>query len=370
MTLWIALRFALGFLALLGGADLLVRGASRLADSLGISRLVVGLTVVAIGTSAPELAVSVGSALKGQASIALGNVVGSNICNVLLVLGLSALVTPLTVRRRLTRLEVPIMIGASLLTFYLASDGVLSRVEGFFYVLGAFGFLTLSMNVGKSPPVIAIDEDGDRNQDGNQTQGEPSPAMGTRSLWWNIGLGITGLALLVKGADLLVDSAVKLARFLGVSELIIALTVVAVGTSLPEIAASVVAALRGERDLAVGNVVGSNVMNLLLVLGATALVSKEGIAVPSGALSFDLPVMVAVAVACLPVFLTGRGIERWEGGLFVVYYIAFTLYLVFNALNHPWRASFEHAMIGFVIPLTVVTLIVSVAGSLRRASKR
>ncbi|MDX1656258.1 MAG: calcium/sodium antiporter, partial [Candidatus Competibacteraceae bacterium] len=253
--------FGLGFVLLVGGAEWLVRGASHLAAASGIPPLIIGLTVVAFGTSAPELAVSVQSALNGQADIALGNVVGSNILNVLLILGLAALIVPLTVSHQLIRLDVPLMIGVSLLVWLLSLDGSLGRLDGLLLVAGIIAYTAFSVIKGRQES-----QGGDEFE---QEFGDP----GRRGMAWNLGLIAAGLALLVLGASWLVDGAVMMARYFGISELIIGLTIVSVGTSLPEIAASVVASLRGERDIAVGNVVGSNLFNLLLVLGVTATVA-------------------------------------------------------------------------------------------------
>jgi cation:H+ antiporter len=336
-----------GFVLLIGGAELLVRGASQLATDLGISPLVIGLTVVAFGTSAPELAVSVLSAHSGQAGIALGNVVGSNICNVLLILGLSALVAPLVVARQVVRLEVPIMIGVSLLLLLFALDGVLGRWEGALFFAGVIVYTVWTIR---------------RSRRENREQSPPAevPPAGPRS-----GRGVQilqiagGLVLLGVGSKWLIGGAVSVATYFGVSDLVIGLTVVAVGTSLPELATSVLASLRGQRDIAVGNVVGSNIFNILVVLGLTAIFAPAGVPVPQSALTFDLPVMLAAAVACLPIFLTGHLIARWEGGLFFAYYLAYTLFIVLTALQHYGLSMFTQAMAGFVIPLTLVTLAVS-----------
>jgi cation:H+ antiporter len=336
-----------GFVLLIGGAELLVRGASQLATDLGISPLVIGPTVVAFGTSAPELAVSVLSAHSGQAGIALGNVVGSNICNVLLILGLSALVAPLVVARQVVRLEVPIMIGVSLLLLLFALDGVLGRWEGALFFAGVIVYTVWTIR---------------RSRRENREQSPPAevPPAGPRS-----GRGVQilqiagGLVLLGVGSKWLIGGAVSVATYFGVSDLVIGLTVVAVGTSLPELATSVLASLRGQRDIAVGNVVGSNIFNILVVLGLTAIFAPAGVPVPQSALTFDLPVMLAVAVACLPIFLTGHLIARWEGGLFFAYYLAYTLFIVLTAMQHHGLSMFTQAMAGFVIPLTLVTLAVS-----------
>ena len=304
------LSFVLGLAALIGGAELLVRGASKLALSFGISPLVVGLTVVAFGTSSPELAVSVQSAWSGQVDIALGNVVGSSIFNVLFILGVSALITPLLVAQQLIRQEVPVMVGAALLLGLLAWDGGIARWDGALL----FGLLLAYL-------VFVIRQSRRENK---AIEAEYAREFGDGRRWdgfWPVQLLLIagGLALLVTGSDWLVGAAVVFAKQLGMSELVVGLTIVAAGTSMPEVATSVVAALRGERDIAVGNVVGSNTFNILGVLGLSALVAPTGLMVPQSMLSFDLPVMIAVAAACLPIFFTGNLIARWEGALFLGY---------------------------------------------------
>lgn len=344
------LFFVLGLVTLIAGARALVHGASRLALAFGISPLVVGLTIVAFGTSAPEAAVSVGAVLDGRSDLAFGNVVGSNVFNVLFILGLSALIAPLVVNAQLIRQEVPVMIGASLLLLALAIDGRIARIES---------ALLLGLLIAYTAFLIV--------QSRRQTQAtrdEYAQAVVRADAWdrhWSVqvALVLAGLALLVVGSDWLVGAAVAFARVLGVSELVIGLTVVAAGTSLPEVATSITAALKGERDIAVGNVVGSNTFNIFGCLGLAGAVSAGGLPVPAAALSFDIWVMLAVAFACLPVFLTGREIARWEGALFVGYYAAYSAFLILAARHHEALPAFSTAMLSFVVPLTIVTLLVS-----------
>jgi cation:H+ antiporter len=344
MNLATAGQFLLGLGLLVLGAEWLVRGSSRLASALGVSPLVIGLTIVAYGTSAPEMAVSVKSAWAGQADLAVGNAVGSNIFNVLFILGLSALIVPLRVSSRLIRLDVPIMVGASLLLALLLADGSLGRVDGALLFAGALGYT--AFQVRKSPA-------GTTDTSRSELQPQQSP---DRSAVPNVLLAVPGVALLVLGSRWLVAGAVALARVLGVSELIIGLTVVAAGTSLPEVATSILAAARGERDIAVGNVVGSNIFNVLAVLGLAALLSPSALPASPALLRFDLPVMVAVSIACLPVFASGAVIARWEGGLFFFYYLAYTAYLILAARHHDALPAFSAVMETFVLPLTAVTL--------------
>jgi len=349
MTVSTLVFFGIGLVLLIVGAEVLVRGASRLALTFGISPLVIGLTVVAFGTSAPELAVSIHSALQGEADIALGNVIGSNIANILLILGIAALVAPLLVASQLVRFDVPLMILISLLLYGLGMDGQLGRVDGALLFIGVVTYTVWlvwqSRRENKAVQAEFAEE-------------YATPvAEGRHTLLINLGMMAAGLSMLVLGAQWLVESATTLARWWGVSDLIIGLTVVAVGTSLPEIATSIIAVYRGERDIAVGNAVGSNLFNILSVLGVTSLVAADGIAVPAAALAFDLPIMIAVAVACLPIFYTGNLIARWEGGLFVAYYGAYLLYILFDAAQHDALPLYSSTMALFVLPLTALGLL-------------
>ncbi|HCO43779.1 MAG TPA: sodium:calcium antiporter [Gammaproteobacteria bacterium] len=341
-----ALLLIVGLVLLLGGAELMIRGATRLAVATGLSPLVVGLTVMAFGTSAPELAIGVDAALSGVPAIAVGNVVGSNIANVLLILGLSALVAPLLVARQLIRLDVPVMLAVSVLVMALAYDGRIGRVEGAALVLGAVAYTVVLIRLARRESAAA-----------RAAEDVPDPSV--RAVWWrDLALVCVGLLVLVLGARALVTAAVSVALGLGISELVVGLTVVAVGTSLPEIAASAVATMRGQGEMAVGNVVGSNIYNLLVVLGASAAVATGGMPVSAAARTFDLPVMTVVAFACLPIFFSGHRIARWEGGLFLGYYIAYTAYLLLDGTGHDAAPLFGRVMMGFVVPLTVVTLAV------------
>jgi len=338
--------FVAGLGLLVLGAEWLVKGASRLAAALGISPLVIGLTVVAYGTSAPEMAVSVKSAWAGQPDLALGNVVGSNIFNVLLILGASAIITPLVVSSQLIRLDVPIMIGVSLLTLLLAGDGSVGRLDGAILFALAVAYTVFQIRQSRKESAAVREEYGR----------EFGPSRSATAA--NLASIAAGLVLLVLGSRWLVNGAVAFAQALGVSELVIGLTIVAAGTSLPEVATSILAAFRGERDIAVGNVVGSNIFNVLAVLGLAGLVAPGGLPAPAALLRFDLPVMVAVALACLPIFASGALIARWEGALFLFYYVAYTAYLVLDAQQHDALPAFSAVMEAFVLPLTGVTLAV------------
>jgi len=351
------LSFAAGLVLLVLGAEFLVRGASRLALSFGISPLVVGLTIVALGTSAPEMAVSIRAAHSGQVDIAVGNVVGSNVFNVLLILGACALVAPLVVHAQLIRQEVPIMVGASGLLWWLAADGALSRGECAL-LFGLLAAWTVFLIVQSRRQTKATNDE--------YAHALPEPEGRARNRLLQVAIVIVGLALLVAGSRLLVMAAVAFATALGMSELVIGLTIVAAGTSLPEVATSITATLRGERDIAVGNVIGSNTFNILGVLGLSGLVAPAALPVAPGLLGFDIPVMTAVAVACLPVFVSGRTIERWEGAVFLFYYVAYVGYLVLAAREHDALPLLSSAMLGFVLPITVLALVVTLRPRRRR----
>ncbi len=349
--------FLAGVALLIVGAEALVRGASRLAAAVGVSPLIIGLTVVAFGTSAPEFAVSFNAAMVDQAGITIGNIVGSNICNILFILGLSAVAAPLVVSQQLIRLDVPLMIGASLLAWGLGADGDYGRLDGVLLFGGLLAYLVFLARMSRRERPEILDEY-------TREYGAATPPGRHRTLQY-LGLIVVGLAMLILGSKWLVDSAVILARLLGVSELIVGLTVVALGTSLPEVVTSVVASLRGERDIAVGNLVGSNLFNVLGVLGLTGLLSPSPIAVTAGALNFDMPVMVAVAVACFPIMFANNLVTRAEGGLLVAFYAAYVYYIFLTATSHESQPLFGAAMLYGVLPLTAVILLMQTGGGLR-----
>lgn len=310
------LQIAGGLVALWLGAEWLVRGAAALAHRLGLSSLVIGLTVVAFGTSAPELAVSLRGALTGLADVAVGNVVGSNIANLGLILGLAALLRPVVAAAQLIRREVPLMIAVSLLLVALLADGRLGRGEGVVLVLGIVAYTAWSV-------VAARREGAEVEQE--FSAGEPGKSLSAGLAVLAVG---GGLAVLVGGATVLVDGAVTLARAAGLSEAVIGLTLVAVGTSLPELATSTVAAVRGQGDIAAGNVIGSNIFNLLCILGVAATVRPLA---PGGIGIVDLAVMVGFAVAVLPMLVTARRLSRWEGAALLAGYLAYTVWLLLGA---------------------------------------
>lgn len=349
--------FISGFGLLIIGAELLVRGASRLACTLGISPLVIGLTVVALGTSSPELAVSIQSTLTGNGDIAIGNVVGSNIVNILFILGISAMIVPLIVQQQLVRFEVPLMIFISILLLIFSLDGRLGFYDGLILFAGLIIYTYYTIRMSRKENRYVQDE-----------YSEEFGAIDCKNTWQillQVVFVLAGLGLLTLGSQWLVEGARALALALGLSDVIIGLTVIAIGTGMPEVVTSVTASLRGERDIAVGNVIGSNLFNILAVLGITAILSPGGINVPPSITAFDIPVMIAVSVACLPVFFLDFRIARWEGALFFGYYIAYTLFLILEATRHDALSTYSFIMLAFVIPITVVTLVVLVVRYIR-----
>lgn len=313
------LAFAAGLLLLYLGAEGLVRGASRLARSLGVSALVVGLTVVAFGTSMPEMVVSTLAAARGQSDVSLGNVVGSNIVNIALILGLAAVVFPLRVELRLLAREIPLMIGVSLGLLLLMLDGDLGRVDAAVLLVAFAGYLVFVSRAARtSPPTI--------EEEFSAFEETSLPLVVAPRRAPDVLLILLGLGALVGGAHLLVESSVFFARRMGVPELVIALTLVAAGTSLPELATSVVAAFRKSPDIAIGNIVGSNIFNILAILGVSAALWPLQ-AAPS-LLRFDTPVMIGVAVLLLPLAWTRFELTRWEGAFLLAGYGAYLAFLL------------------------------------------
>ncbi len=350
-----ALALLAGFVLLVLGGELLVRGGSGLGRATGLSPLIIGLTVVAFATSAPEFAVSLDATLSGAPGLAVGNVVGSNITNVLLVLGLAALVLPVTVRTQLVRVDVPVMIALSVLVLLLVLDGMVGRLDGVLLVTSLVLYVAATVVLGRRA-----------RTDAGPTGTDPPVS---RPLV-DVLLVVVGVGLLVLGARLLVTAATDAAAAFGVSDLVVGLTVVAIGTSLPELATSVIAAVRGEQEMAIGNVVGSNVFNLAAVLGLTAMIAPDGVPVDPAALRFDVPVMVAVAVALAPVVFTGFTIARWEAAVFLGYYVAYVAYLLLAAADHDALPTFSAVMLGFVVPITVLTLAVLAVHEIRLHRER
>ncbi|MBX8556033.1 calcium/sodium antiporter [Pseudomonas cichorii] len=343
-----------GLLLLLIGAELSVRAAVRLASILRIRPLIIGLTVVALGSSAPQMAVSLQAAFSDSTDIAVGSVIGSNIFNVLVILGLCALIIPLRVARQVLRIDIPLMIGASLLVIGLSWNGEFSKLDGVLLLGTMLGCL-----------FIVLRQAGHGARHGH-THSTEKPRSLTCIALLTSGLLTSGLLLLAFGGHLLVDAAVVVAMNLGLSERIIGLTLMAIVTSLPALMTSLIAALRGERDIAVGNVIGSNLFNLLGVLGATALISPVPLSISPNALVFDLPIMLGVAVLCLPLFYAGYRITRFEGLLLLALYLTYGLHIVSFSTGMLLAERLEHLMLQFVLPLLGIAVAFGIVKAWRR----
>jgi len=313
-TLWPLFLLLLGLVLLYLGGEGLVRGSSSLALRLGMSPLVVGLTVVAFGTSAPEMVVSVEAALAGQGDIAIGNVIGSNSLNIGLILGLTALIYPLKAQLQILRIDAPIMVGATLLAAWMLADQRIGRVEGVILVAGLLTYTVSTVLMARkckpAPEVTA-----------EFSESLPAPRG---SKWRDVFFILGGLVLLVAGSRAMVDGAIILARSYGISEAIIGLTIVSLGTSMPELTACLIAALKKEPDIALGNIVGSNIFNILGILGAAALAEPL---VGTGIKMTDVYVALAFAVLLLPMIRSGFTLHRWKGALLMGGYIGYLAWL-------------------------------------------
>ena len=310
-----------GIVVLVVGAEVVVRAAAKVAGDLGIPPLIVGLTIVAIGTSAPELAVGVEAALKGSGALAVGNIAGTNTLNLLLILGLSALIDPLALRLQTLRIDLPVMVASAFALLAMAWDGILTRVEGMAMIVGAIVYTLVIVRLSRRENLRVKAEY-------IEEFGVLPPERSRFETVINLAGLALGIAIIITGADWLVDGGVTLARSLDISESLIGLTVVAIGTSMPELVTTIVGTLRKERDVAVGNLLGSSIYNILAILGVTCLVPAEGVRFGSELVTVDIPVMALVACLCVPVFFSGRRISRPEGLLFVTAYGLYLVYLI------------------------------------------
>lgn len=318
MTAHPALVFLGGLLVVVLGAELLLRSATRIAALLGVRPIVIGLTVVSIGTSTPELAVGLTAVSEGRGSLAVGNIAGANILIILLVLGLSAVIRPLPIRLQSVKLDVPMMIGAAVALLLMSLDGRLTRIEGALLLLAAVVYTTRLVRLSRQETLA--------------TQAEFREVFATATVpagqrRWHLArhgaLLAAGMALTVLGADWLVAGAVRLAAAYGVSDAFIGLTIVALGTSSPELITTTLATLKDDRDVAIGNLIGSSIYNILVILGLILLAAPDGIAVGRDILWMDLPFAALVALVCLPVFSSDRMVSRTEGGFFVAAYLGY-----------------------------------------------
>lgn len=303
-----------GLAVLVAGAEILVRGSVGTALRFGLTPLLIGLTIVAFGTSAPELVVSIQAAYNGSDDIALGNIIGSNISNIALILGLAAIIQPLKVQASIIRKDVPILLGTSLLLVFFLMDGVITQLEGVIFFIGVVVFTVVSVRMAKNETSILVKE-----------EFEDVIPEKKLPLWLNIVMIAAGLGLLIAGAKWLVDGAIEIAASIGLSEAVVGLTIVAVGTSLPELATSVMAAIKKEGDIAIGNVVGSNIFNILCILGITAIILPVS---QGGITTVDILLMLGLTVLLLPVLKSGYIVSRFEGAVLLVIYVVYTVYLV------------------------------------------
>ena len=308
----------IGVALVLTGADRLTEGASALARRMNVPEIIIGLTIVAAGTSAPELFVSLVSALKGTPDMAVGNVVGSNTMNAMLIVGCAAMVAPMVISRSTVKKDIPFAVGASVLLMLLSLNNYLGRWDGIILLLGFASFMVYTLMQAKKGEAAPVADDSQQAADNTPSSKGGNPWLS--ALWV-----VAGLAMLVIGSNLFVDSASSVAYSLGISEGVVGLTVVAGGTSLPELATSVVAARKGQSAIAIGNVIGSNVFNILMILGLTATISPLAI---EGITTLDMAVML-VSVALVWFFsFTRYTVERWEGGLLVVGYLVYLWWLI------------------------------------------
>lgn len=321
------LLFLIGLALLVVGAEQVVRGASRTATMLGISPMVIGLTIVAIGTSTPELAVGIVAGSRGEGVLAVGNIAGTNVVNLLFILGLSALLRPLPLQLQVFKLELPTIVFAAALMTLLAWDGTLSRLDGLVMFLPGLMYTVALILVTRKASRRAKKE--------FQQEYGPHTASPTRPKWRGqvryAVLLVVGVTLTVLGAECLVRGAVAIAQALGVSATLIGLTIVAIGTSAPELVTTIVSTLRDDRDVAIGNLLGSSIYNILVILSIACMVTPGGLPVEPQLLWFDIPLMAGVALGAVPVFVTGKRVSRLEGGAGVALYFAYLLWLVFRA---------------------------------------
>lgn len=339
----ILLSFAGGLVLLIAGAEWLVRGSSRLAAALGVPPVIIGLTVVAFATSSPELSVEIKSVFSGRPDLALGDLIGSNIFNTLFIAGVSALAAPLLVAGQLVRLDIPIMIGVSFLVIALSLDGQISRTDGVLLFTGLLAYISLCVHLSREQP--------GKVQRKFAEALDVNPKARARQTLRNLGLMALGLGMLLGGSHLLVQAAVSLAQSLGVGELIIGLLLIAPGTGLPEVATSVMASLRGQREIAVGNLVGSNIFNLLCVLGITSIVAPGPIPVAADIARLDLPVMLGAGAALYFIVVSAYRIRRWEGGLLLFYYLAYVIHLMLRHSEHGDYGILAQLWLVLILPL-------------------
>jgi len=324
--------FVMGLIALIVGAEMVVRGASRLAAMLGVKPLVLGLTVVSIGTSVPELAVGITASMQGSGSLAVGNIAGTNMVNILFILGLSAFLQPLPIHLQVLKLDLPMMVIAAAMMAGLSLDGTLTPFDGVLMFVAAVIYTMALLRISKRESRAVEKEFEDMcGIDPGETCGIDTIKRRQREKQARLKYAVmlvAGMGITVIGADWMVNGAIGIARTLNISDALIGLTIVAIGTSSPELATTVVATIRKERDVAVGNLLGSSIYNILVVLSLTCMISPGGLPVTHELMLFDIPLMTGVALACVPVFLNGKCISRMEGGMGVTLYLIYLLWLI------------------------------------------
>ncbi len=340
--------FILGLALLLGGAELFVMSALGLAKLTGGSRLLIGMTIVAFGTSAPELAIGVIGVLEQHADIGLGNIIGSNIFNILFVLGLASLISPLYVDLRVILRDIPILFGISVTFFLMTLDHAIHNYEAIilFAILAGY-FVYLFRYSSERSNVIAPEL--------KEPEAEPFTAMmlAKKSVFILI-----AIAMLTIGSHWLVSGTARIAANFGISELVISLTLVALGTSLPEIATSVVAVRKKEYEMLFGNIIGSCIFNIIAVPVAMALLYSEPLSIDSEIINLDLPVMMVSVIACLPIFISDRRMSRFEGILFLVYYFAYIFVLYLKEFSGSILTEYKTIILTLIVPMTAITLVV------------
>lgn len=355
------LHIAGGLIALAAGGELLVRGATALAVSAGVSSLVIGLTVVAFGTSMPELVVSLQANASGSAGIAVANVVGSNIFNILFILGLCGIIAPLSVASQVVRLDVPFLIFGSLVVYGIAQFGSITAWNGLFLISCLTVYTAFIIRRSRRETrAVRAEYDAALKEERNEVKNLP--------LWLNFILLATGLLVLVLGARWLIEGSVAVARSFGVGETVIGLTIVAAGTSLPEVAASVMATLKGERDIAIGNIIGSSTFNIFAILGFAPVLAGS-LPVPPEMLDVDFPVMLFAAIACFPHLVAGLVFNRLEGILFFLSYCGYTTYLVLSAMGSPHLHAVRQVFVTVVLPLLCLSILLILWTKMRMARK-
>lgn len=325
MILHPSITFIAGLVIIIVGAELLLRGASHIATLLKIRPIIIGLTVVSVGTSMPELAVGITAVTEGKGALAVGNIAGTNIFNILFILGLSALIRPLPLHLLSIKLDVPVMIATALILISMAWDGVLSRTEGFLLISAAIIYTIALIKLSKRESTAMRHEFAEEY--GKDSLKLPAGILlpKTRLIIgsWNGLLLTVGIFLTVLGAELMVNGATGIAQSYGISDAIIGLTIVAIGTSAPELASTMLATLKNDRDVAIGNLIGSGIYNVLVILGITSAAAVNGINVSDEILLIDLPLAATVAIICLPVFKSDRLVSRREGFFFVASYVIY-----------------------------------------------